>query len=519
MNAHNKVLTQREIYTIIGALMMGMFLSALDQTIVQTALPTITAQLHGGVHLAWVVVAYLLSSTVTVPMWGKLGDQYGRKAFFQAAIVIFLVGSAMSGLSHSFNELIAFRFFQGIGGGGLMVGAQAIIGDIVPPMERGRYSGWFGATFGTATVLGPLIGGFFTEHIGWQWCFYVNVPIGIAALFVTAAFLPHTIKKVAHAIDYSGFVSLVIAASSLVIYTSLGGSQFGWFSTEGVVLLVIGIIATAAFISVEFRAKEPILMPRLFRNRVFTSGSAISFVVGFAMFGALLFLPLFMQEVNGVSPTMSGLRILPMMAGLLGASITAGNLVSRGRKYRPFPIAGTAVMCVGLGLLGTITVTSSAVVMGVYMFILGVGIGLVMQILVTAVQNAVEYKDLGVATAGANFFRSIGGCFGTAIFGALFANVWPHNLAVQAKNYGVKDLKINPAALQSISRADLVKLGPQAFGAITHALAASVQDVYIWALPVGGLALLLSLTLPEVKLRSSFHEVPESLEPIPDMIG
>jgi MFS family permease len=347
----------------------------------------------------------------------------------------------------------------------------------------------------------------------------VNVPIGIAALFVTAAFLLHTIKRVAHKIDYSGFVTLVVAASSLVIYTSLGGSSFGWFSGEGILLLTVGLASTAAFIFTEFRAQEPILMPRLFRNRVFTSGSAISFVVGFAMFGALLFLPLFMQEVNGVSPTMSGLRILPLMGGLLTASITAGNLVSRGRKYRPFPIAGTAIMCVGLGLLGTISVTSSALMMGVYMCILGIGIGLVMQILVTAVQNAVDYKDLGVATAGANFFRSIGGCFGTAIFGALFANVWPHNLVAQAKHYGVKNLNINPAALQSISRNDLLKLGPQAFEAITHALASSVKDVFLWALPVGVIALLLSLTLPEVKLRSSFHEVPESLEPIPDMIG
>jgi hypothetical protein len=323
-----------------------------------------------------------------------------------------------------------------------------------------------------------------------------------------------------HKIDYKGFTTLVVAASALVIYTSLGGSSFGWFSVEGLALLVPGILLALTFVAVEFRAAEPIIVPRLFRNRVFTSGSAISFVVGFAMFGALLFIPLFLQLVKGVSPTISGLRILPLMGGLLAASITAGNLVSRGRKYRPFPIAGTAIMCVGLGLLGTITITSSAIELGVFMAILGVGIGLVMQILVTAVQNAVEFKDLGVATASANFFRSMGGCFGTAIFGALFTNVLPGKLASQLRTYHVPASEVHFPSGQSFtfSYKQLLAYPKPVFEAIIHALAQTVQTVYWWALPVGVIALGLSLTLPEVTLRSYADPV-EAPEPVPDMIG
>ncbi len=520
-SANAKVMTPRELYTIIGALMMGMMLAALDQTIVSTALPTIVYELHGRDHLTWVVVAYLLASTVTVPMWGKLGDQYGRKKFFQAAIVIFVIGSAFCGLAQSMTELIIFRAFQGLGGGGLMVGAQAIIGDIIPPRDRGRYSGWFGATFGAATVLGPLIGGLFTEHLSWRWCFYVNLPLGIAALIVTSAVLPNTLKRVAHKIDWGGFATLTIAASALVLYTSLGGVSFGWMSARAFVLLIGGLALSVAFVLIERRAKEPILSPRLFANRVFSSASAISFVVGFAMFGAMVFLPLYMQDVKGVSPTFSGLRLLPMMAGLLGASILAGNLVSRGWKYRGFPIAGTAIMCVGLGLLGTITVESSGYVMGFYMFVLGGGIGLVMQILVTAVQNAVEFRELGAATAGVNFFRSIGGCFGTAVFGAIFTNAFPNKLASEFKRVGMtvtpEQIK-SSAKYSSFSFKQLESLPPAAFHAITHALSDSIQTVYVWALPFGILAFVLSLTLPEVKLRTA-HPQADALEPIPDMLG
>ena len=508
-------ITKRELYLIIGALMMGMLLAALDSTIVSTALPTIVSDLHGGDHLAWVVVAYLLASTVSTPMWGKLGDLYGRKKLFQAAIVIFLVGSILSGLAHSMFELVAFRAVQGLGGGGLLVGAQAIIGDIVPPRDRGRYAGFFGATFGAATVLGPLIGGLFVEYLSWRWCFYVNVPLGALALVATAMYLPSSGARVSHKVDYLGFGLLTVGASALILYLSLGGQEFAWFSTEGIVVLATGVILTAGFAAAEFRATEPILAPHLFHNRVFSSASAISFVVGFAMFGAMTFLPLYMQVVRGVSPTTSGLRLLPMMLGLLGASIAAGNLVSRGWKYRGFPIVGSAVMCVGLGLLGTVDASTNQYLMAVYMFILGVGIGLVMQILVTAVQNAVDFKDLGAATAGVNFFRSMGGSFGTAVFGALFSNVLAGKLSTEFSKLGVKP----PSGIgTSISRQELEKLPVDVATAIIDAIAKSIQTVYIWALPVSLLALVLSLTLPEVKLKTA-HPQGEALEPIPDMIG
>jgi EmrB/QacA subfamily drug resistance transporter len=509
-------ITPRELYTIIGALMLGMMLAALDQTIVSTALPTIVTDLHGGSHLAWVVVAYLLSTTVTTPMWGKLGDLYGRKRFFQGAIVIFLIGSALCGLAGSMGALIAFRAIQGIGGGGLMVGAQAVIGDIVAPKDRGRYAGWFGATFGTATVFGPFIGGVIVQSVGWQWVFYVNIPLGAIALVATAIFLPGGGRRVQHKVDYAGFATLVVAASALILFTSLGGVDFGWRSWQAITLAVIGAIGTCVFVWIERRAAEPILSPRLFANRVFSSASAIGFVVGFAMFGAMTFLPLYMQVVRGVSPTMSGLRLLPMMGGLLGASITTGYLVSHGWRYRRFPIAGTIVMTVGLALLATVKVETPSFVLSLWMFVLGVGLGLVMQVLITATQNAVEFRDLGAATAGANFFRSIGGSFGAAAFGAFFSAVLPGRMATQFKSHG---LHVSPSEIpKQIDYSVLNSLSAEVRNAIVHAFASTMQVVYLLAVPFGLLAIALSLTLPEVRLRSS-HPVSEDLESIVDTIG
>jgi len=500
--------TKREFYLIFGALMLGMLLAALDNTIVSTALPTIVGDLHGANHLSWVVVAYLLSSTVSTPLWGKLGDLYGRKIFFQAAIVIFLVGSMLCGLADNMMSLILFRALQGLGGGGLMIGAQAIIADIVPPRDRGRYSGFFGAVFGAAIVIGPLLGGFIVEYWSWRWIFFVNVPVGIVALAVTATALPAAGARVHHVIDYAGSLVLTVAASALILFTSLGGTSFSWLSGQSMALLVGGLVLTGVFVVIERRAREPIIAPHLFANRVFSSASAIGFVVGFAMFGAMTFLPVYFQNVRGATPTNSGLRLLPMMVGLFGASIITGQLVARGRKYRPFPIAGTAIMTVGLAFFGTIGVSTSSVSIALYMFILGVGIGLVMQILVTAVQNAVDPRDIGAATAGANFFRSIGGSFGTAVLGALYTNELAHKYAADVKSGNLpRSFPVpghwTPGLLRSEPLNDLVL--------VVKEIAGSIQTAYIWAIPVGVLAFVLSLTLPEIKLRASLHPVADEI--------
>ena len=501
-------IAKRELYWVFGALMLGMLLAALDSTIVATALPTIVGDLHGANHLSWVVVAYLLASTVSTPLWGKLGDLHGRKVYFQSAIVIFLVGSMLCGVAHSMLELILFRALQGLGGGGLMVGAQAVIADLVPPRDRGRYAGFFGATFGAATVLGPLLGGVIVEYWSWRWIFFVNLPFGILALIVCAIALPAAGQRHQQVIDYAGVIVLTVAASSLILFTSLGGTSWAWSSWQSISLVVLGVAFAIAFMFVERRSPEPILAPRLFTNRVFNSASAIGFVVGFAMFGAMTFLPLYLQLVRGVSPTMSGFRLLPMMAGLLVASITTGQLVSKGWRYRPFPIAGTIVMTIGLGLIGTFDVNTSTWTMSLYMAILGVGLGLVMQILVTAVQNAVEPSELGAATAGANFFRSIGGSFGTAVFGALYTNQLPRQLAASAESHHYAGSILSPLLWNAQS---LAKLPMEEIVVIQQAITDSIQFVYHWAVPFGVVAVILSLFLPEVKLRTSLHPIADEI--------
>ncbi|MFI6534873.1 MFS transporter [Nonomuraea sp. NPDC050547] len=492
---------QKGLGLIIVALMLGMLLAALDQTIVSTALPTIVSDLGGLEQLSWVVTGYLLASTVSTPLWGKLGDQYGRRGLFIGAIVIFLIGSALCGLSQNMGQLILFRSLQGLGGGGLMVLAQAIVGDVVPARERGRYQGFFGAVFAVSSIVGPLLGGLFVDHLSWHWVFYINLPVGAVALFVIIAVLPGHESRTSHKIDYAGVVTIGGATSCLVLIATWAGTMYAWTSPQ---IVGLGLAAVALLIAAYFaerRAAEPIMPLKLFRLRAFSMTSIVGFVVGFGMFGALTYLPLYLQTVHGVSATLSGVHLLPMMAGMLTMSIVSGQIISRTGKYRFFPIAGTFIATVGMFMLSRLTETSSTLVMSIDLLVLGVGLGMTMQVLVIVVQNAVDFEDLGVATSGATFFRSIGGSFGVATLGAVFTGRLNADMAELVAKTPIPP-GVDPANIQKDPTLIQKLPGPLAQDFL-HVYADAIATVFLVGTPILFVAFLLSWFIPEQRLRET----------------
>jgi EmrB/QacA subfamily drug resistance transporter len=481
----------RPIRLVFPALLLVLLLASLDQTIVSTALPTIAGEFGGLEHLSWIVTAYLLATTAVSPIYGKLGDLYGRKVVLQAAIGLFLLGSVLCGLSRDMGELIAFRAIQGLGGGGLIVTTMAAIGDIIPPRDRGRYQGYFGAVFGVSTVIGPLIGGFFVQHLSWRWIFYVNLPLGILAFLALAWAFPRTKQGKRPDIDYPGALLLAATLTGIVLFTSLGGTVLPWLSAGTIGLAALSLAGLAAFLFVEHRAQAPILPLDLFRNPVFAISSLVGFIVGLSMFGAVTYLPLYLQVVKGADPSAAGLQITPMMAGVLVSSIVSGQIISRIGRYKIFPVAGTAVMALGLLLLSTLDVDTSTLAASGYMLVLGLGLGMVMQVLVLAVQNAVSYEYLGVATSGAMLFRSVGGSIGVSLFGALFASGLSGRLAATAG--AAMPAVLNPTAIRSLPQA--------ARDAYLHAFADALQPVFIIAAVLAAVAFLVSFFLQDIPLK------------------
>jgi EmrB/QacA subfamily drug resistance transporter len=494
-------LTHRQILIVFSGLMLGMFLAALDQTIVGTALPTIVNSLHGLNHMSWVVTAYLLTSTISTPLYGKLSDQFGRKGLFQFAIVIFLVGSVLSGVSQNMGQLIAFRGVQGLGAGGLMALAMTIIADVVSPRDRGRYMGYTGATFAVSSVAGPLLGGVFTDNLSWRWIFYINVPIGIVALVVTSSVLKLPFRRQSHRIDFVGAGLMLVGVVAALLVTVWGGTQYAWGSPIVLGLSVVAVVFITAFVLWERKAAEPILPPSLFHIGIFRVASAVSFLLAMVMFGAIIYLPLYLQLVDGVSAMVSGLLLIPMMLGVLSASVLSGQVASRTGRYKLLPVVGSVLVIVGMYLLSRLTIDTSHLTMSLYVIVLGTGMGLIMPIMVLAIQNAVPPTQIGTATAAVTFFRSLGGAFGTALFGAVFIAGLSHWIPVLVPGAAVKSIHVNGSFSMSPTRLRTFP-APIQHG-VLESFVRSLHSMFLLGVPLAVLTFVLALLLKQVKLRTS----------------
>ena len=501
-NAPSKEHSHREIMIILSGLMTGMLLAALDQTIVSTALKSIVEDFNGLEHYTWVVTAYLLTSTASTPLYGKISDLYGRRVVFQFAIVTFLIGSLAAGAAQNMSQLIATRALQGLGAGGLMALTFVIIGDIVPPRERGRYQGYFGAVWGLSSVAGPLLGGFFSDHAtilgvtGWRWIFYINIPFGIAALLITSAVLHIPKVKREHSIDYLGALLLVSAVTTTLLAVSIYGPRDGWTNSLTLTYLFIGILLTVLFLYWESRATEPIIPLYLFKNHTFTVTSVLGAIIGAGMFGAIVMLPLYMQVVKGYSATDAGLKLIPLMLGIVSTSIVSGKLITKHGHYKRYPIAGTSLMALGILAMTRLQIDTPYWELSIYAIMVGAGLGLSMQTIVIALQNAVEFKDMGVATSSNTFFRSLGSVFGTAIFGTILTNRLGHYLLGAGFNESdAAKIQSNTAAIGALP----------AEGKMTalNAFVDSFHVVFLVAAPIVGIGLLFALALRETPLRTN----------------
>jgi len=494
--------THAEIMVVIGALMVALLLSSLDQTIVGTALPKIAVDLHGLDKVSWVATAYLLTSAIVTPIYGKLGDLFGRKKIFQIAVGIFLIGSMLCGLSQNMDQLVVFRAVQGIGGGGLMALVMAIIGDVVPPRQRGRYTGYLFSVFAISSVAGPLLGGLFTDHLSWRWIFYINLPLGMVALATIAARLHLPVVRREHKIDYSGAAILTIAVVSMLLVSVWGGNTYAWGSAQIIGLLATFVVATGLFILREKYASEPIIPLSLFRSSIFTVASIISILSGITMFAAFLFIPQYQQIVRGNTPTESGLLMLPMIAGLMLSSTISGRLIAKTGRYKLFPIIGTLLLAVGIWLFSHLSLTTSHVTLSVWMFVMGAGIGSYMQIPVLAVQNATKRAMLGTATSTVTFFRTIGASFGGAIFGTILVSRLTHHIHEVLPNAGAVAGKAVASGVANI---------PEALRQpILHAYVLSFRDMFLWAIPFALAAFVAALFLREAPLKESTRDTVEA---------